>query len=92
MHRTIRKAYKLLKKYVSSNIETRVLKNNLLKKNNLYILSVDYKEIKTFFKRFNTRISATKSKIYGQGPISIRGDCCRQAYLRGAFLGSGSIS
>lgn len=89
---TIRKAYKLLKKYVSSNIETRVLKNNLLKKNNLYILSVDYKEIKTFFKRFNTRISATKSQDLWPSPISIRGDCCRQAYLRGAFLGSGSIS
>lgn len=91
-----RRIFSLLKKVFEIHTDILVKKNNSLKKNNVYIIVVTpemgAKEIllKTGILKtnhdgnigFSNRIN---SEI-------IKKNCCRKAYIRGAFLGSGSVS
>ena len=91
-----RRAFTLIKNIYGKHTEIMVKKNSSLKKNNVYILSITpdvgakdilvnegiLKESKEGALGFISRIS----------PSIIKNDCCKMAYLRGAFLGGGSIS
>ena len=79
------------------NIQTKVMmrKNRQLKKNNTYTLMVDSKE--------NPKAVLVNLQILDKGPNGysinqripgdmIKKECCKRAYLRGVFLGGGSIS
>lgn len=90
-----RKIFTLLKN--SFDVQTQVLmtKNRQLKKNNTYILLVDSKN--------NPEIILKKLSILKEKGSSFRinhkipnrilnNECCKKAYLRGIFLGGGSIS
>ena len=91
---TARRIYKLLKKFVKCQIDISISKNNFLKTNSLYSLAVEIDNIKDFLFELDI-ISEDKKKINLCVDIDdklVSKRCCKRAYIRGAFLGSGSIS
>jgi len=91
-----RRVFVLLKSCFNIHTEILVRKNSSLKKNNAYILVVtpDMKAkeilIKTgLLKEHEQGMLTLSNKI---GSEIIKKPCCKKAYLRGAFLGGGSIS
>ncbi|MDI3480533.1 MAG: cell division protein WhiA [Tepidanaerobacteraceae bacterium] len=91
---TARKVFKLLKKRVKSRVEVATSKNNFFKNHIMYIISVNLEEARDLLKDIgilseNEKRMSLKSSI---SPMLIKRRCCRRAYLRGAFLGGGSIS
>jgi len=90
-----RRVFKLLKDVFSINSKLLVKKSNSLKKNNLYIVQIN--------QGMNVIDILDKVKVldkdsgylnidYNIPKEIIKNDSCRKAYIRGAFLGSGSIS
>ncbi|MEF9952364.1 MAG: DNA-binding protein WhiA [Clostridium sp.] len=91
-----RRSFTLIKNIFGKHTEIMVKKNNSLKKNNIYILMLTpelgakdmlikcgiLKESKEGALGFVNKISST----------IIKDTCCKRAYLRGTFLGGGSIS
>jgi len=91
---TAKKIFKLLKKLANSQIEISIKENSFLKDNRLYIISSKMDEIKPLLKELGL-ISRDEKSFNFKGPANssiIAKRCCKRAYLRGAFLGSGSIS
>ncbi len=85
-----RRVYSLLKKYYQVHIELLVRKKMRLKKNNVYIV------------RIPTRVQEILNdlRIVSSGFIFTDGieedivhkNCCKRAYLRGAFMAGGSVN
>lgn len=84
-----RKIYTMLKEYYKAHAELLVRKKMRLKKNNVYIV------------RIPTRVTEILEDlmIYREGTISqgipketVKKNCCKKAYLRGAFLAGGSVN
>lgn len=91
-----RKIYILLKKEYSLNIDIMVKKNKHLKKNNSYILEIPshmgaYKVLQKTSVLLKDKEGNFKIN-YSVPPSIIKKRCCKRAYLRGAFLGGGSVS
>lgn len=91
-----RRIFSLLKHQFNIHTEIFVKKNTSLKKNNIYLLDVSSqmgaKEIlvKTgILKEHEDGMINFSNKI---GSELIKKSCCKRAYLRGAFLGGGSLS
>lgn len=85
-----RRIYSLIKKYYDVHTELLVRKKMRLKKNNVYIVRIptqvqeilnDLKIVSEGF-IFNDRID----------PSIIAKNCCKRAYLRGAFMAGGSVN
>jgi len=91
---TAKKIYTLLKKLTNSQIEISIKENSFLKENRLYIVSSKMDEIKLLLKELGLITKDEKSFNFEGGTNNsvIAKRCCKRAYLRGAFLGSGSIS
>lgn len=90
-----RRIYKLLKKYFNTPIKTAVIKNDSLKKNNVYAFTVKLSAAKAFLNRLGLTLESKEKKFdidKWPNPILIEQECCKRSYLRGAFLGSGSLS
>jgi cell division protein WhiA len=85
-----RRIYSLLKKLYSVHAELLVRKKMRLKKNNVYIVRMPsgvqelLAELKIVSEGFLFTPSIEKDII--------RGNCCKRAYLRGAFLAGGSVN
>lgn len=90
-----RRIFKLLKDVFNINSKLLVKKSNSLKKNNLYIVQIN--------ESMNVIDILDKVKVldkdsgylnidYNIPKEIIKNDSCKKAYIRGAFLGSGSIS
>lgn len=91
-----RRVFKLIKDIYDVHSEVFIKKNNSLKKNNIYIIDISskmkakdilanvgiLKELPDDTVTFNSHIP---SEI-------IKRTCCKRSYLRGAFLGAGSVS
>lgn len=91
-----RRIFLLLKNCFNIHVEVLVKKNTSLKKNNVYILVVN---AEMGAKDILIKTGLLKEHSEGMLTISNRMDeeiikrhCCKKAYLRGAFLGGGSIS
>lgn len=91
-----RRIFMLLKDIFSIHTDILVKKNNSLKKNNIYILVVTPEMgarnilIKSGILRESTGGGISfNNKI---GSDIAKKNCCKRAYIRGAFLGGGSIS
>lgn len=91
-----RRAFTLLKSVFNVHTDILVKKNNSLKKNNIYILVITGE-----MGAKKILIKAGILKEYQDGKIGfnnkihndlIKKNCCKRAYIRGAFLGGGSIS
>jgi DNA-binding protein WhiA len=91
-----RRTFTLLKNLFGIHTDILVKKNNSLKKNNIYIMVVSPE-----MGARKILIKAGILKEHSDGNISfsnkigsevIKKNCCKKSYLRGAFLGGGSIS
>ena len=87
--------FKILKEHFGIHTEIMIKKNNSLKKNNIYIILISEEEgVKSLLKE----VGIIKETInvfsldYNIPKNIIECDECRRAYIRGAFLGGGSIS
>jgi len=85
-----RRIYTLIKAVYEHPVELLVRKKMKLKKNNVYIVRLK-KNVRSFlneleiFKEPYTVVRTISDKY-------LKKDCCRRAYLRGAFLAGGSIN
>jgi len=91
-----RRTFSLLKKLYETNVDVMVRKNKQLKKNNNYLIAVSSTNVT---KKILTDVglivgdNSDLFKINYKVPHSIiKNRCCKRAYIRGAFLGGGSIS
>lgn len=91
-----RRIFTLLKILYKANIEVMVRRNKQLKKNNNYLIVVNnIKVTKQILEDvgFLTKEDSSYYTINYKVPETlIQNRCCRRAYIRGAFLGGGSIS
>lgn len=85
-----RRIYSLMKKKFQLHTELLVRKKMRLKKNNVYIVRIpsQVQEILAELKIVSEGFLFTD----GIDEQIIRKDCCRRAYLRGAFLAGGSVN
>lgn len=85
-----RRIYILIKETYNYKIEILVRKNMRLKKNNIYIVRLKEKVTELLSNLYlKTEEEYITQKIH---PKSIELNCCKRAYLRGAFLARGSIN
>lgn len=91
-----RRVFKILKKLFDSHTEVLVRKNKQLKKNNNYVIIVDdekiAKDILVSTGIINSDFSNLFNINYSISRSIIEKDCCKRAYMRGVFLGGGSLS
>ena len=89
-----RKYFTLIKKTFKINTEVSLRRNRTLKKNQVYILYIpDHKDCIKILQATGIMIEAKKRIMRTDiNPLTVQKTCCRRAYLRGAFLGSGSVS
>ena len=91
-----RRIFTLLKMLYDTNIEVMVRKNRQLKKNNNYLIVINNTKIT---KKILEDVGFLTNKDISFYDVSyempenlIKNRCCRRSYIRGAFLGGGSIS
>ncbi len=90
-----RRIFSILKLLYEADIQVRVRRNTKLKKNNNYLIVVNDRLIS---KRIIEDVgflddkSSIFSPNYSIPKHMIDNRCCRRSYIRGAFLGGGSIS
>ncbi len=86
-----RKIFKLLKAMYDISIEVAVRKKRRLKKNNKYMLRVHGQEpVRLVLQDLQLDYADRLEDDYEED--FFLGDCCYRAYLRGSFLGAGSVS
>ncbi|GAA4864466.1 DNA-binding protein WhiA [Paenibacillus vulneris] len=85
-----RRMYTLLKKEFNVHTELLVRKKMRLKKNNVYIVRVP-NQVQEILSRLQI-VSEGFLFTPGIAEDIIKEDCCKRAYLRGAFLAGGSVN
>ncbi|GIP46156.1 putative sporulation transcription regulator WhiA [Paenibacillus sp. J45TS6] len=85
-----RRIYSLLKKHFQVHTELLVRKKMRLKKNNVYIVRVPVRVQEIL----NELEIVSEGFIFTPGinPNAIHKNCCKRAYLRGAFMAGGSVN
>ncbi len=85
------KIFKLLKTLYGVRVETSVRRKARLRKNNTYQLTIASREATdAVLKALELEYSDRLEDQYLENLFN--GDCCYQSYLRGSFLGGGSVS
>jgi DNA-binding protein WhiA len=80
-----------LKKTFNINVEVLIRRSNQLKKNRIYIVYITGQ--KEALKVMNaTKILEQGQIVHRVHPLIVQSTCCKRAYIRGAFLASGSLS
>ena len=93
-----RRYYKLCKELWQLEAELLVHKNAKLKKNNIFTLRIPpqtavQRLLDLFAQIPDGNPWSVSQKLPADGlPAAFQGECCRRAYLRGAFLGNGFIN
>ena len=91
-----RRTFTLLKILYDTCVEVMVRKNRQLKKNNSYVVYIrDSAFTEKVLKEVGFKLDTSSNYFiteYSVPDSLIENRCCRRAYLRGSFLGSGSIS
>lgn len=87
-----RRVFSLLKKVFGINSEIHVKQNKNLKKTNTYLIQIpNATDLLT-----QLGILESEEGVFaireGMAPHIVKKDCCKRAYIRGAFLGGGSLS
>ena len=86
-----RKTITLLKEMDHVHTEVMVSRSRRLKKNNSYCVRVvPSREVSTLLERLGLMHGASFN--VGSDSAILRRQCCRRAYIRGAFLGGGSVN
>ncbi|MBU8906706.1 DNA-binding protein WhiA [Desertibacillus haloalkaliphilus] len=86
-----RRIYTLIKKLYHTHVELLVRKKMRLKKNNVYLVRISHEARQLLV---NLDIIEEEGFVFIRkiSPHMIKENCCRRAYLRGAFLAGGSIN
>ncbi|CCO07570.1 DNA-binding protein WhiA [Desulforamulus hydrothermalis] len=88
-----RKIFKLLKNLFGLSTEILVRRKVRLRKNNVYLVRIPSQPgIEEIFKALGIGASGAAIAAEGINRELIARECCRKAYLRGAFLGGGSVN
>lgn len=90
-----RKYFTIIKKTFNINLEVLVRRNNQLNKNLVYSLYLTNSEVaENILKatKLLELINGMPTIVHRIHPLVIQSTCCKRAYIRGAFLASGSIS
>ena len=91
-----RKYFTLVKKTFNIECEIVVRRNSQLKRNRVYILTINNKDeiAKKVLLATGILGGSDNGQVLTNGVNSllVSGECCKRAYIRGAFLASGSIS
>lgn len=90
-----RRIFSLLKIIYDTEVEVMVRRNKQLKKNNNYLIIINNKDVSKkilYDVGFIRGESSVFNPNYTIPKEIIKNRCCRRAYIRGAFLGGGSIS
>ncbi|SCG83838.1 hypothetical protein DW1_2274 [Proteiniborus sp. DW1] len=91
-----RRIFSLLKSLYSVNTEVMVRKNKQLKKNNSYLIIVsNSNDVEKILLDSGVLKKDNKKQYvinYGIPKKLVENRCCKRSYIRGAFLGGGSIS
>lgn len=90
-----RHVFKLLKIYFKIHTKILVKKSNSFKKNNIYMILINEEMgVRTFLKEVGVLKNSEEmiSLDYGIPHKLVHNDKCRKAYIKGTFLGGGSIS
>lgn len=89
-----RKYFTLVKKTFRINTEVSLRRNRVLKKNQIYMLYItDHKVCMKILQATGIIEDRSQRTLRADiNPVLVQKVCCRRAYLRGAFLGSGSVS
>jgi len=82
----------LFKRSLKVHTEIDVVKNTVLRKNNSYQIKIN--DTTDILKRLEIMIEDEGSLVINNGlpKTLIEDECCRRAYIRGTFLGGGSLS
>jgi len=87
-----RKIFSLFKKTYNLEPEIRIQRKNRFKKSNCYSVYLnDTIEVRSIIKELGV-INEDGNLVQGISKKLIKSKCCRRSYLRGAFLGAGSVS
>jgi cell division protein WhiA len=90
-----RRMFKLLKQYFNIHTKLLVKKSNSFKKNNIYMVVItEEMGVRSLLKEMGV-LSSSEGIIsldYGIPMVLLENDDCKKAYIRGSFLGGGSIS
>jgi cell division protein WhiA len=90
-----RRVFKLLKQYFNIHTKLLVKKSNSFKKNNIYMVVItEEMGVRSLLKEMGV-LSSSEGIIsldYGIPMELLVNDECKKAYIRGSFLGGGSIS
>lgn len=87
-----RKIYRLAKQVFQMEVEIRVLRRLRLKKKNIYnVRLLPHPGMKGYLKELGI-LREDGSIMAGLAKNLVRTQCCRRSYLRGAFLGAGSVN
>lgn len=90
-----RRVFSLIKSCFKIHPEVLIKKNRQLKKNNIYMMVIpgDKGALK-ILEKAGVLSSSDKGLgiIYGIKKSLVKDDCCRRAYIRGTFLGGGSVT
>ena len=91
-----RRIFILVKGLYDTDLEVMVRRNKQLKKNNNYLIIINNKEMTRSILEDVGFLANTMDSYYAvdyKVPEElIENRCCKRAYIRGAFLGGGSIS
>lgn len=91
-----RRIFNLLKITYNAHSDIIVRKNKQLKKNNSYMINIEGSEKVEHILRDIEILKDNENIYYGLNnrisPNVVKSRCCKRAYIRGAFLGGGSIS
>ena len=87
-----RKIFSLLKELMNIHTEILIRRRNRLKKNNSYVVRVSNPEkVKEILGKIKV-LRKEGGLSYKIGPIVKNKECCKRSYLRGVFLGGGSVN
>lgn len=90
-----RRIFRLLKVLYNMSTEVIVKKSNRLKKHNNYSIKIEDEKVKSFLQDINLIKGEEMNFMnfdYGIPLDLLKNDCCKRAYIKGSFMGCGSIS
>lgn len=90
-----RKYFTIIKKTFNINVEVMIRRNSYLKKNRVYAMYITNSEIALKVLKATKLIEMNDYGItifHRIHPLVVQSTCCKRAYIRGAFLASGSMS
>ncbi|WAH36595.1 DNA-binding protein WhiA [Alicyclobacillus dauci] len=88
---TARRIYTSLKEQFDSRPEVIVRKKMRLKKNNVYAIRLPGPQAESILHELGWQGEMSDGPVAPECPLPVE-DCCRRAFLRGAFLAGGSVN